>query len=161
MAITKKMDKYTEGDILGDKYGDLLLWLDIDPKSHRHVFRDLRTACIMMSLFFPTKFFESESGIEFKDSLLINQVERAKKLPDRRRFESNRCLPKEFWTEWDKLSEGGIIYSEDYPKEWNMVLRPILAHCKPFMPILSLKTRLAASELTCLCCNSVQSRNYT
>ena len=148
--MTKRMDKYTKGntkgDTMGNRYFDLLNWLDIDPESHRHVFRDLRTACIMISLFFPTTFFESEGGKEFKHSLLINQVERAQKLPDRRRDEGNRCTPKEFWTEWDDMRKGRSHHPEGYPLEWNVVLRPILAHCKPLISILYLKGRLAVSN---------------
>ena len=87
MTMTKKMDKYTKGDAKGNRFFHLLEWLDIDPESHRHVFRDLRTPCIMISLFFSTAFFESESDKEFRDPLLINQIEGAQKLSNRRRDE--------------------------------------------------------------------------
>jgi hypothetical protein len=55
----------------------------------------------MMCLFNPAKsnFFASEMGLAFKDSALVNQVERAKNIPDRRRHDSNKCLPKEMWEE--------------------------------------------------------------
>lgn len=69
---------------------------------HRWSVTDMFNAFAAMSLFFSSDFFESD-GTEFRDTLLIKQDERAKQLPSRRRYDSNKCMPKEFWEEWDSI----------------------------------------------------------
>ncbi|MCJ1290653.1 hypothetical protein MMC34_002195 [Xylographa carneopallida] len=88
---------------------------------------DPRNAYVMMSLFFPTSFFESEGGLQHKDSLLFNQSERMRRLPpDRRAHHGNVCMPNQPWAEWDTFHEGHDIHK--YPFEWDLTTRPIIAH---------------------------------
>lgn len=102
---------------------------------HRRSVNDMFNAFAAMSLFFSLEFYESEAGTDFKDTSLIKQEERAKQLPDRRRYDSNKCMPKEFWQEWDaiikkaKREHGGHV-DQAIPFEWHVAIRPIIAHCK-------------------------------
>ena len=87
---------------------------------------DMLQARAMMALFFPSSFLESELGILHKDSLILNQSERAKNPPNRRTHASNRFVDKKLFEEWDahwKKSRG----PDDYPLEWDVVSRPIIA----------------------------------
>lgn len=89
----------------------------------------------MMSLFFPSAegFFVSESGSEYKDHLLANQAERAKYLPVRRYKNSNKTMPRQFWKEWDEIGSRGGSIQDDFPREWNLAIRPIIAHRKSYI----------------------------
>ena len=107
----------------------ILAWLKVHPMSSRRVFKDIRKAASTVGLFFPLGFYEFEAGLEFKESLLVNQKERAKNLPDRRTQMSNDRMPAEMWKEWDALPRNGHI-KDDLPVEWDNVMRPIVAHCK-------------------------------
>lgn len=91
---------------------------------HRRVVPDMLSAFAAMSLFFTPEFLTDDSGTEFKDSLLVKQAERAKQLPDRRRYDSSRYMPNEFWKDWDNVRKR----HQPYPFEWDVAIRPIIAH---------------------------------
>lgn len=109
--------------------------LDVDMDCHRRVRRDMFFASTLTSMFFGEcgAFFNSESGLTFKHSLLMSQAERARHPPDIRSPHSNNTRPKEHWKEWDDISKkesgrrvrGDIDY---YPEHWNLVARPCIAH---------------------------------
>ena len=109
----------------------LLFWLNDHPKIHRRAIKDMCHALAMMSLYFlkkPTLLFDRTRTQSLH---AIKQIDRMKgPLPDRRTYHSNKCRPKEFWDEWDKLPGQSII--ETYPSSWDKVVRPIIAHCKSF-----------------------------
>ena len=109
-----------------------LAFLNINPHEHRKIIPDMQRAFSMMSLFFPSAedFFASESGSEYKNHLLVNQVERAKHLPVRRYKNSNRTMPKQFWKDWDEISGRSGSIQDVFPREWNAAIRPIIAHRK-------------------------------
>lgn len=99
---------------------------------HRRSVTDMFNAFAAMSLFFSSNFFESD-GTEYQDTLLIKQDERAKQLPSRRRYDSNKCMPREFWEEWDSIiktarREHSGRVDEAIPLEWNVAIRPFIAH---------------------------------
>ena len=131
-TILKKMQRYnTPGEIRVIHCLGILKWMGLSPEKtvHSRMIRDMRNAYVMMSLFFPTKFFESNGGIQYKDSLLFNQSERMRRLPpDRRAHYSNVCMPKQLWAEWDTFHEGHDVHK--YPFEWDLTIRPIIAHRK-------------------------------
>lgn len=107
-----------------------LEFLDLNPHQHRRVIDDMRQAQAMMALFFEESPKVSATKAEKKlhEHLVVNQAERVKVLPDRRRHESNKCMPKEFWAEWDALGKVGRL-KENFPVEWDRVIRPMIAHC--------------------------------
>ena len=104
----------------------LLVWMKVHPQDHRYVVKDMEKAAAMMGLFFPSGFCESEAGLEFKDSPLINQEKRTTMFPDRRRHDSNRCMPNEHWKEWDAIHVKGHV-SDSIPMEWDIAIRPVVA----------------------------------
>ncbi|OJD29348.1 mfs allantoate protein [Diplodia corticola] len=111
----------------------LLEDLGIEASCHRRIKRDMHRAWTLTSMFFgdAAAFFNSETGLSFKRSLLLNQEERAKHPPDVRSPHSNKTRPKEHWKEWDgvgKTKEGRRNVIEHYPEHWNLVVRPTLAH---------------------------------
>ncbi len=83
-----------------------------------------------MALFFneSPKVFENKMEMKLHEQLIVNQAERVKNLPDRRMHTSNKCVPKEFWNEWVELRKKGRL-DEIFPIEWDMVIRPMIAHC--------------------------------
>ena len=103
-----------------------LHFLGVHPHKHRRIMPDMLQARGMMGLFFPSSFFESELGILHRDTLIVNQSERAKNVPNRRTHASNKTVDKKLFEEWDahwKQSPG----SHDYPLEWDIANRPIIA----------------------------------
>ncbi|MCJ1377759.1 hypothetical protein MMC17_000855 [Xylographa soralifera] len=131
-TIIKKMQRYnTPGEIRLDLCLGILKWLGQRPERtvQSRMIRDMRNAYVMMSLFFPTGFFESKGGLECKDSLLFNQTERMRRLPpDRRAHYGNVCMPKQLWAEWDTFHKDNVVHN--YPFEWDLTIRPIIARCK-------------------------------
>ena len=103
-----------------------LHFLGVHPYKHRRVVPDMLQARGMMALFFPTSFFESESGILHKDSLIINQSERVKHPPNRRTHASNKSVDKQLFEEWDAYWKPPRDFN-DYPLDWDKVTRPIIA----------------------------------
>ncbi|MCJ1457569.1 hypothetical protein MMC28_007937 [Mycoblastus sanguinarius] len=91
-----------------------LQFVGIHPDRNRRVVPDMRQARAMTTLFFPSEFLESKFGRKYKNSLLLNQVERAQKPITRRSHTSNKYRPKEFWTEWDTFQKQKRA-QEDFP----------------------------------------------
>lgn len=134
--------KWAEAADLAKKMGDCLAggstwsifypleFLDLNPHQHRRVIADMRQAQSMMALFFEESPKVSANKVEMKlhEHLIVDQAERVKILPDRRRHESNKCMPKEFWAEWDALGKEGRL-KDTFPVEWDRVTRPMIAHC--------------------------------
>jgi hypothetical protein len=103
----------------------LIQWLD----AFRDDARDLHKAVGMLCPFFYREFLDSKEGEGFKDSLLFRQEERAKHLPDIRSSVGNAHRPKSFWKEWDDV-EKNMKDLSDTPAQWDVAVRPIIAHCK-------------------------------
>jgi hypothetical protein len=123
----------------------IMNWLEVDAQAHRRIYRDARQAYAMMAIFFPG-LYESETASNFKDSPLVNQSERAKSVPIRRSYHSNKYRSKKFWNEWDEILKRNPRHDfkpTKYPAEWNCVIRPIIAHCKLIIsfssPLLTLE----------------------
>ena len=125
--LVKKMDK-----CLGSSWSvmGILCFLDLDPHEHRRVIPDMRQAYSMMALFFTpaSKVAESMLEMQIEEHLIVNQAERVKTLPDRRRHDSNKCINKGFWKEWDTLRKHGHL-DDNFPTDWDMTIRPMIAHC--------------------------------
>ena len=103
-----------------------LHFLGVHPHKHRRMVPDMLQARGMMALFFPSSFFESDFGILHKDSLLVNQLERAKTLPNRRTHASNKFVDKKLFEEWEAHWRHSRCF-DDYPLEWDIANRPIIA----------------------------------
>lgn len=104
-------------------------WLDA---LGRHDSLAVHRAIAKLSPFFFPDFFESKPGQQYKDSLLYNQEERAKHLPDIRTHTSNTYRATKFWGEWDEarknMAHGGDL--DAIPEYMDTAIRPIVAHCK-------------------------------
>ena len=125
VIIIEQMSKFDEGKHKFRFVRDLH-FLGVHPHQHRRMVPDMLQARGMMALFFPSSFFESEFGILHKDSLLVNQSERAKNLPNRRTHASNKFINKKLFEEWDAHWTQSR-YGDDYPLEWDVANRPIIA----------------------------------
>jgi hypothetical protein len=107
-------------------------------REERRIVDDCFKAYAAVSLFFKTDEFKAHRvGSMFKDSLLLNQEERAKNVPDRRTHKSSKTMPTEFWKDWEKLLKDNKRCSTDaaediYPMEWRKAIRPIVIRRKPF-----------------------------
>lgn len=108
----------------------------------RRVVDDAFAAYAAIAVFFEgDAFLASEYGEPWRDTKLLNQVERAKHVPDRRTHCSNKTMPKEFWKEWEDLlksnkKDAGDTVDDIYPMEWRKALRRIIIKRKLF-PIFS------------------------
>jgi hypothetical protein len=110
----------------------IMNWLEVDADSHRRIYRDARQAYAMMAMFFPS-LYDPEAASHFTDSPLVQQTARAKSLPVRRSYHSNKYRPREFWNEWDEILKNNSKHGfdlEKYLEEWNCATRPIIAQCK-------------------------------
>jgi hypothetical protein len=110
----------------------IMNWLEVDTQAHRRIYRDARQAYAMVAIFFP-ELYESETASNFEDSPLVNQSERAKSVPIRRSYHSNKYRPKDFWNRWDEILKTNPRHDfkvGKYPVEWNCAIRPIIAHRK-------------------------------
>ena len=103
-----------------------LHFLGVHPHKHRRIIPDMLQARGMMALFFEPSFFESDFGILHKNSLIVDQSERAKNLPSRRTHTSNKGIDKKLFEEWDAHWKQAR-HRDDYPLEWDVVNRPIIA----------------------------------
>ena len=103
-----------------------LHFLDVHPHRHRRMVPDMLQARGMMALFFSSSFFESEHGISHKGSLIVNQSERAKTIPNRRTHASNKWIDKKIFEEWEAYWKQPNNLDE-YPLEWDIITRPIVA----------------------------------
>ena len=125
-VIVKHMVEYIRKTKSTFKYFRTLRFLDVHPDRNRRTGRDACEAYAMAKLFFPTDFLSSEQGILHKDSLLLNQAERARNPPARRPHTSNKYQPKSFFEEWDTYRKERGRHAP-YPTEWDVVTRPIIA----------------------------------
>jgi hypothetical protein len=116
---------HTSSTILSLKLCDEL---DVSPSDSK----DLHKALGKVYPFFNPEFLDTDKGEEFKDSMLFKQEERARAFPDIRTHISTKHRPEEFYAELDKkLKE--TKHDDDLdalPFEWDMNIRPILAHRK-------------------------------
>ncbi len=112
----------------GVAYIAALAFLDINPDTHRRVIPDMHEAFTKMAFFFPSMTDYLSPGLqeEVKNSLMVNQAERAKTLPDRRRHNSNKTMPTEFWNEWRAIKKKGNL-DDDFPDDWDKAIRPTIA----------------------------------
>ncbi|OCK76507.1 hypothetical protein K432DRAFT_335574 [Lepidopterella palustris CBS 459.81] len=130
--IVLQMDDYQMTKLTMGPF-EMLAFLGVMPR-HRRVVPDAFHAYAGVALFFEAEgFLNSDNGQEFKQSLLLNQAERAKKLPNRRTHMSNKTLPEELWVPWDTLlrtnkRKHGQAVDDIYPFEWDKAIRPIIAH---------------------------------
>lgn len=104
------------------------------PWPHRYLAQDVTQAFVMMALFFPKlkatkivrEFLDSEAGSQFKNSRLFDPAARATEIPDRRSRDSTTERPSSFYKELEALEElDGWV--DNYPWDWNLVTRPIIA----------------------------------
>jgi hypothetical protein len=132
MEMAKKARRYNHhkfdcpGVILSFK---LLHDLDVDNTDSK----DIHKAIGKMTPFFDPAFLASRDGEPFKNSLIFNQLERLKTLPDCRTHVSNKYRPAEHFKDFDKETKN-MEDLEDLPFEWDVAIRPIIAHCKSTQP---------------------------
>ena len=117
--------RYIESTPTNFAYVHILRFLDVHPLQNRRVTADVCEARAMASLFFSSDFSTSDYGASHKDSLLLNQVERARIPPQRRPHTSNKFQPKAFWNEWDAHLK--THRHDPYPMEWDVAIRPTIA----------------------------------
>ncbi|KAH6603838.1 mfs allantoate [Trichoderma cornu-damae] len=127
---------------------EILDWLQIradyddyadDPSApwpHPFVVQDLVQAFAAVAMFFPepdttagvTAFLKSDQCEGFRNSLLFDPRERSKTLPDRRSRTSYKYRKAKFWAEWtDNIAKNPKHYTDIYPLEWSLAIRPIIA----------------------------------
>jgi len=105
------------------------------PWPHPFVVQDLVQAFLMVAMFFPesivtdkvTAFLKSGECESFKKSLLFRPQERGQSLPDRKSRTSYKFRDKKFWDEWNKVAKGPGHYTETFPLEWSIAIRPTIA----------------------------------
>jgi hypothetical protein len=149
-AVTGKLLKAIERNEMHDIerakcYIKVIDFLDLQPRAHKHVVKDMCRAYMAMCPFFPNletfslkAFYDSEDGSKFKDSDLLNSELRAQHVPDRRIHHSNRYMPLELFSEWYRIpgeSNGVEVIDFDeeamsLPAEWQSFVRPLIAKCK-------------------------------
>lgn len=117
---------------------DIFIWFEVNFIGDIRFVKDMRAAHAMMGLFFDTGFLESVHGERFKRSVLVDQAERAQRLPNRRTQHSNTCRSPDLWKDWDHIRKGkdGELHNFDldkYPKHWDCAIRPIIAKCKHYL----------------------------
>ena len=123
-VIVEQMSRFDE-EQHKFRYMRDLHFLGVHPHKHRRMIPDMLQARGMMALFFPSSFFESKPGILHRDTLIVNQSERAKNLPNRRTHASNKCVDKKLFEEWDAHWKQSRDF-DDYPLEWDIANRPII-----------------------------------
>jgi len=80
--------------------------MDMAPlfRRDRRIVDDAFAAYAAIALFFDTiEYSEWKGASMFRKSKLLDQAARAKEVPDRRTFRSNKTIPKEFWKPWDRI----------------------------------------------------------
>jgi len=120
------MVRYNSTSVHRFKHLRILRFLNVHPDQNRRTNRDALDARAMAMLFFSSDFLSSEYSIIHKDSLLLNQAERARHPPLRRPHTSNKYQPKGFWDEWDSHWKAHRR-NDPYPVEWDNAIRPIIA----------------------------------
>lgn len=121
--------------------------LIVDMKVPAEDQKDVSKALAKILPFFSKDFLNSEKGVEFRDSMLFKQEERAKTIPDCRTAVSTKYRPKEFWKEFDEEEKKmqHVENLEVLPEEWDLKIRPIVA--SRMFP-LPLSPRLVPSSLS-------------
>lgn len=107
------------------------------PWPHDFIVHDMVRAFAAMAMFFPkleatalvTKFLKSDYCKTYRNSLLFDPKERGKTPPDRRKRTSYKHRSRSFWKDWKTLVDGPDYFTEAYPFDWSLAVRPIIAHC--------------------------------
>lgn len=131
-SMVAAMDSFTMVAGLNPGPFELCKFMQMAPhfREERRIVDDAFKAYAAIALFFDTeKFYAHELGKVFQCSKLLDQVERAKEVPDRRTHMSNKTMPKGFWKEWDKLLKdnkrsAGESVEDIFPTEWRNAIRP-------------------------------------
>jgi len=108
----------------------LLEDLNIGPEDAR----DTHKATAKIAPYFHSEFLASNDGEPFRNSLMFRQEERAKNYPDVRTHISNKMRLPEFFEEVDK-EFSKMAHTDDLetlPEEWDLTVRPTIAHRKFF-----------------------------
>jgi hypothetical protein len=138
MNLAKAVEHHEMGSMERAEYCLLVLnFLGVEPGvDNRRALRDIVRAYVMIVPFFPdlpvhsiTNFLASKHGKRFRDSKLLKPHERMQ-VPNRRSHTSNKYRPKEFWKEWQQIEKSGENPALNYPHEWRIVSKPIIAKCK-------------------------------
>ncbi|KAJ4369485.1 hypothetical protein N0V86_009320 [Didymella sp. IMI 355093] len=101
-------------------------------REERRISDDAFSAYAAIAVFYSGAAFRaSPHGEPWRDTKLLDQAERAKHVPDRRTYRSNKTMPAEFWKDWDALLEQNKRHSGDaiddiYPMAWRKALRRII-----------------------------------
>lgn len=106
----------------------------LEPWPHRYLTQDITQAFIMMGLFFPKlqatniiqDFLKSDAGRQFKGSKLFDPAARSQDIPDRRTRDSCSIRPKSFYEELERIKQCDS-WSESFPWDWKIAVRPIIA----------------------------------
>lgn len=138
---------------------EILSWLEVRadymtyshepfaPWPHAFIIQDIVKAFAYMAMFFPeldvcapaTEFFKSTEGSQHQDSLLLKPLERSRAVPSHRTRSSHKYRDSSFWKEWEAIFQAtlakGQWYTDKYPLEWSIAIRPIIA--KRECPFLS------------------------
>ncbi|KAK1239980.1 hypothetical protein MKX08_007422 [Trichoderma sp. CBMAI-0020] len=105
------------------------------PWPHPFIVQDLVQAFMMVAMFFPesnvtanvTAFLKSDQCESFRNSLLFSPQERCKSLPDRRSRTSYRYRDKKFWDGWNEVLKGPGYFTDIFPLDWSINIRPTIA----------------------------------
>ncbi|KAL8954153.1 MAG: hypothetical protein Q9222_000037 [Ikaeria aurantiellina] len=125
--IVKAMEKYNTNQA-PFKWCHDLRFRDVHPNTNRRVVPDIEQARAMMMLFFDAAFLHSKHGARFKDSLILNQTERASRGPSKiRSYTSNQYRRKDFWADWDDMKKQKPSVFKALPLSWDIIIRPIIA----------------------------------
>ncbi|KAG9189328.1 hypothetical protein G6011_06196 [Alternaria panax] len=132
-SMVTAMDKFVMSGINAGPF-ELCKLMRMAPlfRKERRTVDDAFQAYAAIAMFYETEsFLASEHGTPFKSSLLFNQEERAKRIPDRRTHLSNKYMPAKLWADRDKLlkdnKRGVLDFVEDiYPMEWRKAIRSVM-----------------------------------
>ncbi|KAF2498113.1 hypothetical protein BU16DRAFT_525675 [Lophium mytilinum] len=138
LKVVRKADDYIMSKINMGPY-EMLAFMGMASKitQHRRIVPDAFLAYAAIHMFFETTGFLSfalkDSQLDLSESLLLNQAERAKHPPSRRTYKSNKTIDKGFFKVWDDLLRAnrrkpGQDVDDIYPLEWDIAVRPIVAH---------------------------------
>lgn len=106
------------------------------PWPHSFIIHDAVAAFATMAMFFPeaaaataqvTEFVQSEQCESFRNSLVFDPQERSKVRPDRRARTSYKYREVGFWSEWKNITESESYFTDIYPIDWSVAVRPIIA----------------------------------
>lgn len=113
----------------------VMLYMGVHFFEHRRVEKDMWEAYAKISPFFApasevaSAFLERNKDV-FTETSLFRNAERAENIPDRRRPESNITMPPELWKDWMKVQSKFFADKARYPREYDKVIRPIIARRK-------------------------------